>query len=76
MKARIIDIETLMLTFNLLFDISLGTLILQHSDNLNKSMQHDTITAAERQMLAKLTIDVLKSIRKDEKFKSFYNRVL
>ena len=65
-----------MLTFNFLFGISLGTLILQHSDNLSKSLQHDTITAAEGQQLAKLTIDIIKSIRKEDKFKSFYDRVL
>ena len=71
MKARIVGIETQMLTFNFLLDISLGTFILQHSDNLSKSLQHDTITAAEGQQLAKLTIDVLKSIHKEDKFKSF-----
>ena len=56
MQARIIGIETQMLTFNFLFGNSLGTLILQHIDNLSKSLQHDTITAAEGQQLAKLTI--------------------
>ena len=76
MKARIIGIETQMLTFNFLFGISLGTLILQHRDNLSKSLQHDTITVAEGQQLAKLTIDVLKSICKEDKFKSFYLRIL
>ena len=49
MKARIIGIETQMLTFNFLFGISLGTTILQHSDNLSKRLKHDTITAAEGQ---------------------------
>ena len=76
MKAKIIGIETQILTFNFLLGISLGTLILQHSDNLSKSLQHDTITAAEGQPMAKLTIDVLKFIRKEEKFKSFYDHVL
>ena len=76
MMARIIGIETQMLTFNFLFGISLGILVLQHSDNLSKSLQHDTITASEGQQLAKLTIDVIKSIRKEDKFKSFYDRVL
>ena len=76
MKARIIGIETQMLTFNFLFGISLGTLILQHSDNLRKSLQHDTNTAAEWQQLAKLTIDLLKFIHKEDKFKGFYDRVL
>ena len=36
-------------------------------------MQHDTIKAAEGQLLVKLTIE---SIRKEDKFKSFYDRVL
>ena len=40
------------------------------------ALQHDTITAAEGQQLANLTIDILKSIRKEDKFKSFYDRVL
>ena len=35
MKARIIGIETQMLTFNFLFGISLGILNLEHSDNLS-----------------------------------------
>ena len=65
-----------MLTLNFLFGISFGTFIFQHSNNLSKSLQHDTITASEGQQLAKLTIDVLKSIPKEDKFKSFYNRVL
>ena len=64
-----------MLTFNFLIGISLGTLILQYCDNLSKSLQHDTIIVAGQQ-LAKLTIDVIKSIHKEDKFKSFYNRVL
>ena len=76
MKARIIGIETQMLTINFLIGISLGTLILQYCDNLSKSLQHDTITVAEGQQLAKLTIDVIKSIHKEDKFKSFYDRVL
>ena len=75
MKARIIGIETQMLTSNFLFGISLGILILQHSYNLSKSLQHDTITAAEGQQLARLTIDLLNP-RKEDKFKSFYDRVL
>ena len=63
MKARILGIETQMFTFNFLFGIFSGTLILH---NLSTSLQHDTITAAGGQQLAKLTIDVLKSIRKED----------
>ena len=49
---------------------------MQQSDNHSKSLQHDTITLGEGQKLAKLTIDNLKSICKEEKFKNFYDRVL
>ena len=68
-----------MLTFKFLFVNSIGTLNLEHSDNISKSkslQQHDTITAAEGQQLAKLTIDVLITILKEDKFQSFYDRVL
>ena len=49
---------------------------MQHSDNLSISLQHDAITAPEGQQLATLTIDVLKSVCKEEKFKGFYDSVL
>ena len=65
-----------MQTFDFLFGVSLGALIFSHSDNLSKTLQHVNISAAEGQQLAKLTLDVLKSIRQPEHFQSFYQRVL
>ena len=73
MKARIIGIETKMLTFNFLFGIALGTLILQHSDNLTKACSMILLQLAEGQQLAKL-ISSNPFVKKT--FKSFYNRVL
>ena len=46
--------------------MSLGAVILSHSDNLSKTFQH----------MAKLTLQVLKSIRQPDKFDLFYQRVL
>ena len=75
-KARVIGVDAQMQTFDFLFGVSLGALIFSHSDNLSKTLQHVNISAAEGQQLAKLTLDVLKSIRQPEHFQSFYQRVL
>ena len=75
-KARIIGVDAQMQTFDFLFGVSLGALILNHSDNLSKTLQHATLSAAEGQHLAKLTLDVLKSIRQPEQFQLFYQHVL
>ena len=55
-----------------IYGISLGSLILHHSDNLSKTLQHRSMTAAEGQRLAKLTVDVLKSIGQPDRFQAFY----
>ncbi len=76
MRARIIGVNTQMLTFDFLFGISLGALLLRHSDNLNKSLQHEFMSAADGQQIAKHTLDVLLSLRSEENFKLFYKRIL
>ena len=75
MKARIIGIETQMLTFNFHLGISLGNLILQHCDTLAKAAAW-YYYSSRRKTVGKANFDVLKSIRKEDKFKSFYDRVL
>ena len=55
MKARIIGVDSQMHSFDFLYGVSLGALILNHSDNLSKTLQHVNISAAEGQHLAKLT---------------------
>ena len=44
-RARVIGVEAQMLTFDFLFGVSLGSLILRHSDNLSKSLQHGHMSA-------------------------------
>ena len=75
MRARIIGVDSQMHTFDFLFGISLGNLLLRHTDNLSKSLQQKSLSAAEGQRLAKLTLDVLKSLRDENHFKGFYARV-
>ena len=75
-KARVIGVQAQMRTFNFLYGVSLGALILAHNDNLSKTLQHKSMSAAEGQQIAKLSLDVLKRMRQPEQFQLFYKRVL
>lgn len=75
-RARIIGIEAQMMKFDFLFGICLGSIVLRNSDNLSKTLQHKTLSAAEGQRIAKLTLSVLQKMRSDEQFTSFYQRVI
>ena len=75
-QDRIIGVKVQMLSFNFLFGLLLGSLLLRHGDNLSKTLQHKTISSAEAQHIAKLTVDVLRSLREADKFTLFYEKVL
>ena len=47
MRARIIGVDTQMHTFDSLFGISLANLLLRHTDNLSKSLQQKSLSAAK-----------------------------
>ena len=76
MRARIIGVATQMQSFEFVFGVSLGNLLLHHTDNLSKSLQQSTLSAAEGQRLAKLTLEVLESLRRQDQFDTFFARVL
>ena len=65
-----------MLKFEFLFGVRLGALILRHSNNLSSALQHKKMSAAEGQRLVELSLRVLKKMRCDENFESFYQLVL
>jgi hypothetical protein len=67
-RARIIEVDT-HATFDFLFDISLGNLLII-------SARPFQLKAAKGQRLAKLTLDFLNNICDEEKFTSFYAHVL
>ena len=75
-RARIIGVEAQMEQFDFLFGLLLASLLLRHSDNLSKALQHKSLSAAEGQHTAKLTVDVLKSLRNDEQFTLFYEKAI
>ena len=74
-KARIIGVESQFKTFRIYFGIQLGHLILQHSDNLSKTLQSDSLYAAAGQKIAAMTIATLKKVRNDESFDLFWQKI-
>ena len=52
-KARVIGIKTQMKSFNFIFGIRLGHLVLSHSDNLSVTLQTRKMSAAEAQKLSR-----------------------
>ena len=62
-------------TFRIFFGIQLGHLILQHSDNLSKALQSDSLYAAASQKIAAMTIATLKNVRNDDSFDLFWQKI-
>ena len=59
--------------FEFFFGVSLGLLILRHTDNLIRTLQKGVMSAAEGQEVhvVSLTLTTLKSIRNDASFDLF-----
>ena len=61
--------------FEYYFGVSLGLLILRHTDNLSRTMQKADMSAAEGQDVMCLTLSTLKSLRNDSSFDQFWQRI-
>ena len=64
-----------MKSFDFYFGVSLGELLLNHSDNLSKTLQSASMSAAEGQKIADMTIRTMNSIRTDESFLLFWKLI-
>ena len=49
--------------------------MLNHSDNLSKTLQATQMSAIDGQKLAEMTVRTLQSIRSDDNFKHFWAKV-
>ena len=76
MKARIRGTVVNMRTSYYIFGAYLGELILSHSDNWSKSLQNLNLSAVDGRCTANATVETLKSIRNDESFDLFWEKVL
>ena len=70
-RVRIIGVEHQMNSFNFLFGVVLGEHILKHRDNLSKTLQDPSVTAADAHSIADLTCKTLDQIRNDDCFDLF-----
>ena len=59
-KARIHRASSQMQTFDYFFDVLLGELVLRHSDNLSRTLQHKSFSAAEGQHVAAMVVHTLQ----------------
>ena len=75
LKARINGVSTYMKKFDFFFGINLANLLLRHSDNLSKSLQKGDISASEGQDMARMVVSTLKSLRNEDQFMMFWNKV-
>ena len=63
-------------TFSFHFGLVLGEMLLPHSDNLNKTLQHNKLSAAEGQAIAVMTNTTLASLRNDAHYDLFLQKVV
>jgi len=73
-KARINGVCSQMKTFDFMFGAVLGEMILRHSDNLSKTLQHKATSAAEGQVIAKMVIETIAKVRTE--FDLFWDKLL
>ena len=73
-KARIVGVEAQMKTFDYLFGVLLGEVILRNTDNLSRTLQDQHLSATEGQNVTSLTVKTLEKIRTDEAFALFWSK--
>ena len=71
-QARILGVSAQMQTFQFFYGVVLGELILRHCDNRSRTLQKESISAAQGQEVADLTVKTLRSIRSDQNFELFW----
>ena len=63
-----------MTQFSFLFGLVIAERVLQHTDNLSKTLQNPNLTAAEGEKIAYLTRSTLLRMRSDDNFDLFWER--
>ncbi len=75
-RARIIGVEAQFKTFRYFFGVHLGELILQHTDNLSRTLQSPEMSASEGANVAAMAVATLETIRSDAGFDAFWEIVM
>ena len=69
------DLSSQMVKCDYFFGVSLGLLILRHTDNLSRTLQRADMSAAEGQEVTEMALSTLKSLRNDSSFDLFWQKV-
>ena len=72
MKTRLHGILVVMKKFDVYFGAALALLILSQTDNLSKSLQSSTLSAAEGYSFAMITVATLENYKSDKEFDKFF----
>ena len=75
MKARIRGVYVYMKTFDYVYSIYLGELILRQSDNPSKTLQSHTLSAVQGQDCANMTVKMLEKLRNENNFNLFWDNI-
>ena len=75
LKRRVIEVKTQLGSHQLLFGLKLSEKILRVTDNLSRTLQKTSLSAAEGRTLAKMTLETLMSMRTDKAFVLFLETV-
>ena len=74
-KGRIIGVSTQMSKYSLIFGLKLCEKVLKITDNLSMTLQKQSLSAAQAQHVAQLTVETLKRMRTCESFENFFQLV-
>ena len=74
MKSRIRGIKVCIPKFSYCFAIHLAHLILSHTNNLSQTLQGTQMTAVDAQVISRVCVPTLESIRSENEFNLFWNK--
>ena len=75
LNARIQGVATQMMKFDYFFDVSLGLLILRHTDNVSRMLQKADMSTVEGQVITAMTVSTLRSSCNDASFDLFWQEI-
>ena len=73
--ARIHGVHAQIETFEFLFGAVLGEVILRHTDDLSRTLQSKSFSAAEGQQTADMVVCTQESVKEDEAIDSFWSKM-
>ena len=73
--SLVTGVKAQMEKFDFLFGLCLGDCILRHTDNLSKTLQSPSLSAADNQQLAQLICNTLDCLRNQELFSLLWDKV-